>query len=113
MVAGSRPDNINDFLFLILSPALGLGVDSASNRNEYQKQKKMFLGSRARPAPKADKLTTICELIVQTMWDLRRLITLYASMACYRDSFMAILHIRNEGNFSVFWNSSIFMLPQS
>jgi hypothetical protein len=36
-------------------------IHSASNRNEYQK---MFLGSRVRPARKADNLTAICELIV-------------------------------------------------
>jgi hypothetical protein len=38
-------------------------VYSASNRNEYQKQKKkkMFLGSKAQQAHKADNLTTICE----------------------------------------------------
>jgi hypothetical protein len=36
-------------IYLILPAALGPGVYSASNRNEYQKQKNMFLGSRARP----------------------------------------------------------------
>jgi hypothetical protein len=38
---GSRPDvNYSVFLiFLIFSDALGPGVYSASNRNEYQKQK--------------------------------------------------------------------------
>jgi hypothetical protein len=38
-VAGSRPDEVNDFfsIYLILPDALGLGVHSASNRNEYQK----------------------------------------------------------------------------
>jgi hypothetical protein len=36
-------------------------VYSASNRNEYQKHKNMFLGSRARPTRKADNLTAICE----------------------------------------------------
>jgi hypothetical protein len=47
----------------------------------------MFLGSRARPARKADNLTAICEPIVYTMWDPRRLTPLYTSTACYRDSF--------------------------
>jgi hypothetical protein len=36
---------------------------------------------------KADNLTAICEPIVWKMWELRRLTTLWASMACYRDSF--------------------------
>jgi hypothetical protein len=44
--------------------ALGPGVYSASNRNNYQKQiNKMFLGSRERQVCKADNLTAICELI--------------------------------------------------
>jgi hypothetical protein len=40
-VAGSRPDEVNDFLliYLILPAALGPGVYSASKRNEYQKHK--------------------------------------------------------------------------
>jgi hypothetical protein len=39
-VPGSRPDEVTDFFFLIyliLPAALGPGVHSASNRNEYQK----------------------------------------------------------------------------
>jgi flagellar motor switch protein FliM len=44
-------------------------------------------GGKGRPARKADKLTAICKPIVQKMWELRRLKTLWASMACYRDSF--------------------------
>jgi hypothetical protein len=39
-VAGSRPDEVNEFysIYLILLAALGPGVHSASNRNEYHKQ---------------------------------------------------------------------------
>jgi hypothetical protein len=50
---------VNEFFFNLLNlPAiLGPGVCSASNKNEYQKQKNMFLGSRARPACTADILT--------------------------------------------------------
>jgi hypothetical protein len=44
-------------IYLILSVALGPGVYSASSINEYQKQKIMFLGSRARPVHKTDNLT--------------------------------------------------------
>jgi hypothetical protein len=41
------------------------GVYSASNKNEYQKQKnKIFLESKAQPARRADKLAAICEPIV-------------------------------------------------
>jgi hypothetical protein len=49
---------------LILTASLGPGVYSVSNRNEYQKQNKKFLGSKERPVTKADNLTAICEPIV-------------------------------------------------
>jgi hypothetical protein len=66
-VADSRPDEVTEYfsIHLILLDALGPGVYSASNRNEYQNQKKiMFLGSRTRPVRRADSLTAICEPIV-------------------------------------------------
>jgi hypothetical protein len=44
-------------------------------------------GGKGRPARKADNLTAICELIFYKMWEPRRLTTLWASTACYRDSF--------------------------
>jgi hypothetical protein len=64
--AGCSTDEVKAFfsIYLILPAALGSGVYAASNRNEYQKQKKMFLWSRSRPALKADNLTAICEPIV-------------------------------------------------
>jgi hypothetical protein len=45
-VACSRPEVVIYFfsIYLILPAALGPGVHSASNRNEYQKQKKSFCG---------------------------------------------------------------------
>jgi hypothetical protein len=64
-VAGSIPDKANFEIYLILPAALGPGVYSASNRNEYQKHKIiMFLGSKVRPVHRADNLTAICEAIV-------------------------------------------------
>jgi hypothetical protein len=56
-------------IYLILLAALGSGVYSASNRNEYNMQKIMFLGSRARPVRRTDNITAICEPIDYTMWD--------------------------------------------
>jgi hypothetical protein len=44
-------------------------------------------GGKGRPARKADNLTAICEPIVEKMWEPRRLTTLWASTACYRESF--------------------------
>jgi flagellar motor switch protein FliM len=42
----------------------------------------IFLGGKGRPARKADNLTTICEPIVQKIWEPQRLTTLWASRAC-------------------------------
>jgi hypothetical protein len=60
--------NIN-LMYLILPAALAPGVYSASNRNEYTEQEKMFLGSKVRRVSRADNLISICEPIVYTMWD--------------------------------------------
>jgi hypothetical protein len=44
-VAGSKPDEVTDFfMYLILPATLGPGVYSASDRNEYQKQKNNISG---------------------------------------------------------------------
>jgi hypothetical protein len=67
-VAGSRPDEVIFFflIYLILPAALGPGVYSASNNNEYWKHytKIMFLGSKVGPVRGADNLTAIYEPIV-------------------------------------------------
>jgi hypothetical protein len=42
--AGSRPGEMNEFFHLLLPTALGSGVYSSSNRNEYQKQKNNVSG---------------------------------------------------------------------
>jgi hypothetical protein len=44
-------------------------------------------GGRGRPARKTDNLTAISESTVYELWKLRRLTTLWASTACYWDSF--------------------------
>jgi hypothetical protein len=44
-------------------------------------------GGKGRPARKAGNLTAICESIVLENLVRRRLVTLSASTACYRDSF--------------------------
>jgi hypothetical protein len=62
-VAGSRPDEDIEFC-QSFQPYKALGVHSAPNRNDDQKQTRMFLRSRARRARKADNLTAICEPIV-------------------------------------------------
>jgi hypothetical protein len=68
----SHPDEVIGFfsIDLILPAALGPGDYSASNRNEFQELIKIiFLGSKVRPARKADNLTAIYEPIVKVMWD--------------------------------------------
>jgi hypothetical protein len=54
-----------------------------------------------RPVRKADNFTAICELIVYKMWVPRRLTTLCASTACYRDSFTFYIFTvtKNSRNF--------------
>jgi hypothetical protein len=66
----------------------GPGVDSASNRNEYQKSS----WGKGRPVRKANNLTSIYEPIVEKMWESRRLTNLWASEVCYRDSFTFLKH---------------------
>jgi hypothetical protein len=65
---------------LILQPHYGPGVDSASNRNEYQESSWGVKGGRHM------KLTTSLPAVSQ-MWEPRHLTTLWAFMTCYRDSF--------------------------
>jgi hypothetical protein len=50
-----------------------------------------------RQARKSDNLTAICESIVYKMWQFRRLKTLWASMASYRDSF-TFFTLKNSGH---------------
>jgi hypothetical protein len=60
-------------------------------------------GGTGRPEFKADNLTAICEPIVKKMWEARRLANLWASAACYRDSFtFFIIYISENGRFLAF-----------
>jgi hypothetical protein len=66
-------DNLMKMKFILFnlpnpSCRLGPGVYLASNRNEYQKHKKI-MRSKAWPTYKAENLTTICEPTVWTMYD--------------------------------------------
>jgi hypothetical protein len=44
-------------------------------------------GGKGPPVHETDNLTAVCEPIVREMWGPRRLIELWASTTCYRDSF--------------------------
>jgi hypothetical protein len=60
-------------------------------------------GGKGWPARKANNLTTICEPIVEKMWESRRLTTLRAFMVCYRDRFTFILPIKYNNLIVIFW----------
>jgi hypothetical protein len=55
---------INFSIYLILPAALGSGVYSASNKNEYQKHKNNVSVDRAWLVCRMYNLTTTCESIV-------------------------------------------------
>jgi hypothetical protein len=50
-------------------------------------------GGKGRPARKADNLTANSESIVWKMWEPRRLTSLWAPTACYRNSFTFFIAI--------------------
>jgi hypothetical protein len=54
------PMSLDFSIDTIFQPHYSPGVDSASDRNEYQE----FSGGKGRPARKADNLTANCEPIV-------------------------------------------------
>jgi hypothetical protein len=54
-------------IFDLPNPSSDPRVRSTSNRNEYQKQKITFLGSKARQVRKADNLAAICEQNVESL----------------------------------------------
>jgi len=64
-VVDSIPAGVNGFFNDIKSfrSHYGTGVDSASNRNEYQKY---FLGAKKRPVCKADNLPPSCAIVTKS-----------------------------------------------
>jgi hypothetical protein len=66
-------------IYPILPAAIGPGIYSASNSNEYQK---VFTGSKVRLARKADNLNAFYKTIIWTKWDPHNLISLSACTAC-------------------------------
>jgi hypothetical protein len=66
-------------------PHCGPGIDSAYNRNEYQKSSWCGVG-KGRPACDSDNFTATCEPTVKKMWEPRHLTSIWASTVCYRDN---------------------------
>jgi hypothetical protein len=81
--------SLDTLMHIILPTALWPWGRLASNRNEYQESSWGIRGGR--PAHKADNLAAICKPINYKMWEPRRLTNLWASTACYRDSFIFLL----------------------
>jgi hypothetical protein len=50
-----------------------------------------ILGVKGRPVRRADNLAAIYEQTVYKLWEPQRLTTLWASTACYRDTFTLYL----------------------
>jgi hypothetical protein len=65
---------------------------------------------KGRPGRKADNLTDICEPIVYKMWEPQSLTTLWASTACYRDTFTnTIYEIRGSLSLKVSMKIACFL----
>jgi hypothetical protein len=62
-----------------------------------------FPGGKGRPTRKADNLAAISELY-KKMWEPRRLITLWASTACYRDSFTIFFTFLSKVHFNIIFH---------
>jgi hypothetical protein len=84
-IEGSLPDDVTGFFNRSNPSSYTMALRSTQPLTEIST--KNLLGGKGWPARKADNLTAICEPIVYKMWEPRRLTTLWASMACYRDSF--------------------------
>jgi hypothetical protein len=90
-VAGSIPDEFVEFFnwpnFSSHTVALG------STQPLTEMSTRILPGSKGRPARKVDNFTAISGPIVYKMWVPRRLTTLWASTASYRDSFTSLPYV--------------------
>jgi hypothetical protein len=64
-----------------------MALGSTHNQSLTEISTRDLPAGKWRPALKVYNLNAICELIVLKMWEPLRLIPLWASTACYRDSF--------------------------
>jgi hypothetical protein len=79
MAAGSIPDEFISFFNSPNPSSRTMALESTQPLTEMRTRN--LPGGKGRPVRKADKLTSICEPIVQKMLEPRRLTTLWASMA--------------------------------
>jgi hypothetical protein len=98
-VAGSAPDKVVG-IFNRSNPS-SRNVILGSTQPLTEMNTRDLPGGKDRSVRKVDNLTAICEPIVWKMWEPRRLTTLWASEACYRDSFIFSLSF-NITNFFLY-----------
>jgi hypothetical protein len=79
------PMRLLDFLNWLKSSSRTMALGSTQPLTDMSTRN--LPGGKGRLARKTDNLTAICEPILQKMWEPRRLTTLWASTASYRDSF--------------------------
>jgi hypothetical protein len=84
-LAGSIPDEVTEFFNWPNPYSSTMALGSTQFLTEIGT--KILPEGKRWPARKADNLTAICESTVYKMWEPRRLTTLWASTACYRDGF--------------------------
>jgi hypothetical protein len=84
-VAGSNPDEVIIFFNWHNPSSRTMALGSTQPLTEMSTRN--LPGGKGAPALKADNLTAMCKTIAWKLWKLRRLTTLCASTACYRDNF--------------------------
>jgi hypothetical protein len=87
-VEGLISDEVMTFFKLPNPPILFMAVElsQASNRNQYRES-----SWGKGPLELEADLTAFCEPTIYKMWEPRCLTTLWASTACYRDSFAFLM----------------------
>jgi hypothetical protein len=83
-VAGSIPDDVIGLFNWSNPSSRTMALGSTQTLTEMSTRN--LPEGKGRQTRNADNLTAICEPIVQKMWEPRRVTTLWASTACYRDN---------------------------
>jgi hypothetical protein len=84
-VAGSIPDEVIGFFNRSNTSSRTMAPGSTQPLTEMSTRNRPV--GKGRPARGANNVTAICEPIVYKMWEPWRLTSLWAFVACYRDSF--------------------------
>jgi hypothetical protein len=90
--SGSIPDEAIEFLILPNPSSCTIALGSTQPLTETSIRK--LPGVKRQPTRKADNFNAICEPNVQKIREPRRFRNLWASMACYKDSFTIFINLR-------------------